>query len=135
MTTMADTRTWTVTITAPVRWLNSNDRIDRRRQAPDIKQWRQAAAAYCRAAKVPRLGKVAVTAEVRFPTDRPRGDAPNVYPSIKAAIDGALVDAGVVADDNDSYVASLLIKPGEPIPAKPFQPAGVLVLTITEVLS
>lgn len=130
---MTDTRTWTVTITAPVGWLNSNDRKDRRAQAPDVKQWRQAAATYCRAAKVPRLAKVEVTAEVRFPTDRPRGDAPNVYPSIKAAIDGALVDAGVVADDNDSYVAALTIRPGERIPAKPFQPAGVLVLTIKEI--
>lgn len=127
-------RQWTLRIKAPVPWLNVNQRKDRRAQAGDVKQWRTAGQTFCKSARVPRgLGRVNVTAVVRFPDDRVRRDAPNVYPAIKAAVDGALVDAGVVADDNDSYVTALHILPGDPIPARPYGPAGELVLTIREV--
>lgn len=126
-------REWTLRIKAPVPWLNVNQRRDRRAQAGDVKEWRKAGRQFCQHAKVPRLSRAAVTAVVRFPDDRVRRDAPNVYPSIKAAVDGALVDAGVVADDNDSYVTALHILPGDPIPVRPYGPAGELVLTIREV--
>lgn len=126
-------REWTVRIKAPVPWLNVNQRRDRRAQAGDVKQWRRAGFTFSRAAMVPRIELADVTAVVRFPDDHVRRDAPNVYPSIKAAVDGALVDAGVVADDSDSYVTALHIVPGEPIPARPYAPAGELILTIREV--
>lgn len=126
-------REWTVRIKAPVPWLNVNQRKDRRAQAGDVRQWRRAGWTFSRAAMVPRIDLAEVTAIVRFPDDHVRRDAPNVYPSIKAAVDGALVDAGVVADDNDSYVTALHILPGEPIPARPYSPAGELVLVIREV--
>lgn len=112
-------REWTVRIKAPVPWLNVNQRRDRRAQAGDVKQWRRAGFTFSRAAMVPRIELADVIATVRFPDDHVRRDAPNVYPSIKAAVDGALVDAGVVADDSDSYVTALHIVPGEPIPARP----------------
>jgi crossover junction endodeoxyribonuclease RusA len=127
-------RQWTLRIKAPVPWLNVNQRRDRRAQAGDVKEWRKAGRTFCQQARVPRLAQAELTAVVRFPDDRVRRDAPNVYPSIKAAVDG-VVDAGVVADDNDSYITALHILPGDPIPARPYGPAGELLLTIREVVA
>jgi len=124
-------RTWTVTIPAPTRWLNSNDRRSARRNAPDIKEWRDAARQYARAARLPKLGACRITATVSMAVKRMR-DTPNYYPTIKAAIDG-LKDAEVFDDDNDGHVYSLTIEPGPPYVRKPYGPTGVLVLQIREV--
>lgn len=128
-------RSWTLRITAPAGWLSKNQRKHRVVQATDVKAWREAGWAHCKAARVPPLNEVEVTAVVRFRDDHKRRDAPNVMLAILSALDGVLLDAGVVADDNDSYVRALHILPGEPIPARPYGPAGELVLTITEVAS
>ena len=130
-------RSWTVVILAPDRWLNSNQRRDRRRDAPTVKTWRDAANVYARAQKLPRLGRVAITATLHFP-DRRRRDCPNYYPTIKAAIDG-LVDADVLDDDADGYVTELTIRPGERVGVGVLTDStvahrhGALVLTIREV--
>lgn len=124
-------RTFTVTIPAPTRWMNSNDRRSAKVNAPDIKLWRDAARQYARAARLPKLGACRITARVSLPANRVR-DSPNYYPTIKAAIDG-LKDGEVFDDDNDGHVYSLTIEPGPPFVRKPYGPTGVLVLLIREV--
>ncbi len=124
------TREWTLTIPAPADWMNSNKRY-KRRPNDVIKAWKDAATVYARQAKVPKLGAVHINATLHF-TDRIRRDAPNYYPTIKAAIDG-VVAAGILADDSDQHVLSLTIQPGLPIARKPFGPKGQLVLTLREV--
>jgi crossover junction endodeoxyribonuclease RusA len=124
-------RSWTVTIPAPAPWLNANQRVDRRRQAGTVRAWRDAAHLLAKAARVPKLYRVALTAELRF-GDKRRRDTPNYYPTIKAAIDG-LVDAGVLDDDEDSLVVELTIRPGPQLDRKPYGPAGQLLLTVREV--
>jgi hypothetical protein len=123
---------WTLRIPAPTGWLSKNQRRHRLVQAEDVKLWRQAGQAWALKGRVPRMGRVHITAVVRFPADRRRRDAPNVYLSVAAVVDG-LQDAGVLADDNDSYVTGLHIVPGEPVPVRPYGPCGELVLTIEEV--
>lgn len=123
-------RSWTITIPAPAKWLNSNDRTHRRYDNPAVQLWKNAAAVLARKAKLPKLGAIHVEATLHF-CDRRLRDAPNYYPTIKAAIDG-LVVAEVLDDDNNQHVYSLLIKPGDPIPRPKYGPVGQLVLTIRE---
>lgn len=80
-----------------------------------------------RAAKIPHLDRATIVAEFRPPTGRRRvvREAHNLGPSVKAAIDG-IVQAGVLTDDSDRYVADVSFQPGEP------HPLGQLALTITE---
>jgi crossover junction endodeoxyribonuclease RusA len=46
---------------------------------------------------------VDVLVTVSWP-DRRRRDAPNLWPTVKALIDGGLTDSGVLSDDNDQVV-------------------------------
>lgn len=124
-------RSWTITIPAPAKWLNSNDRGHRRYENPIVQAWKDAACIYARKARMPKLGAIHVEATLHF-CDRRLRDAPNYYPTIKAAIDG-LVVADVLDDDNNLHVHSLLIRPGDPIAKPKFGPAGQMVLTIREV--
>lgn len=54
---------------------------------------------------IPKLNRVKIRAVYKAPDNR-RRDVSNLFPSVKAAVDG-LVDAGVLKDDNDRYVKSL----------------------------
>ena len=124
-------RSWTITIPVPVAWLNANDRADRRRFAPIVKQWRDAAHVHARAGKLPALGKAHITATLRF-RDRRRRDPHNYYPTIKACIDG-LVDYGLLPDDSSDYLVGPDIRLGEVLPTqKQYVPSGAVVLTIRE---
>lgn len=127
------TGTWTLTIPAPGPWLNVNRRQHGRSAASTVRLWRDAANVHARKEHVPSIRRAHITATLRF-GDRRRRDCPNYYPTIKAAIDG-LVDALVLRDDADKYVTGLDIRAGEVWPAKPYGPAGALVLTIREVTS
>ena len=60
------------------------------------------------------------------PPDRRRRDPANLYPSFKAAIDGALVDAGVLPDDDAKHLVGPDMRLGDPYPG------GRLVLIIHE---
>lgn len=53
----------------------------------------------------PRIEKAKIRA-VYYAPDNRRRDVSNLFPSVKAAVDG-IVDAGVLADDSDRYVVSL----------------------------
>lgn len=124
-------RTWTVTIPAPAMFLNANQRIDRRKLAPIVREWRQAAALYARQAKLPRLGKARIIAELRF-TDKAHRDAHNYFLTVKPCIDG-LVDYGLLGDDEDSFLTFVGIQAGELMPKKAYGPSGAVHLIISEV--
>jgi hypothetical protein len=99
---MADTRVWTLTIPAPATWLNANQRTDLRRQTPDRRAWRDAGQIYARQAKLPRLHRAHIVAELCFADARHR-DVHNLYPTIKAVVDG-LIDYGLLPDDSHHYL-------------------------------
>jgi Holliday junction resolvase RusA-like endonuclease len=94
-----------LTLTLPRRLiLSSNGRL----------HWRAAAAITADLRKLARLaavteglapmaGRVDVLVTVSWP-DRRRRDAPNLWPTVKALIDGGLTDSGVLSDDNDQVV-------------------------------
>ena len=88
-------------------------------------EWKTAAWALARQAKIPPLGRISVVAEYQ-PPDRRRRDGDNFMPTVKACIDG-IVDAGVIDDDaSPRYVASIACRIGEPVMH------GQLVLHVTE---
>ena len=99
-------------IPAPTEWLRSNDRRHRMAEADITKKWRTTTAWLARQARLPHIDvPVRITAVIHR-ADRRRADAPNSWPSVKAAIDG-LVDAGVLTDDDDKHVLSTTFEPGE----------------------
>lgn len=124
-------QSWTLDMPCPAPWLNANSRTDRRRQTPARRAWRDAAHVYARQAKLPKLGRAHIIAELRF-TDRRRRDVGNYYPTIKACVDG-LVDYGLLDDDSDNYLVGPDLRVGEPVPRGFLFPVGRLVLTIREV--
>jgi hypothetical protein len=76
-----------------------------------------------RAARIPRADRVRV--ELRYtPRTRRTRDADNLVALLKPLVDG-LVDAGVVADDDDEHVERLM-----PVIAAPNRNAVPLVLVV-----
>lgn len=84
-------------------WINANQRLHWAPKAKRTKAWRQAAVIVARSAGLPKhLGRVHVTAEVWKSSNR-RYDPHNLYPTVKAIIDG-LVDYGLIVDDSAGYL-------------------------------
>lgn len=127
----AGNRSWTVHIPAPAGWLNANSRTDRRRQTSDRRAWRDAGCIYARKARLPKLAKAHIVAELRFADKRVRRDPHNYYPTLKALIDG-LIDYGLLPDDSHQYLIGPDLRLGEPLPARRFGSGGEVVLTIQE---
>lgn len=125
-------RVWQVTIPAPAKWLNANDRYKRRPDAI-IKAWREAGLVYARQAKVPPLAKAHIIAVLRF-SDRIRRDEHNFYPTVKAIVDG-FVDCGVLPDDSHEYLTGPDLRRGEPVAKRPGGVSGEIALTVWEVAS
>lgn len=108
-------------------WLNSNDNAGGRlfyRRSKVVAAWREAAAWKARQARIPRLPRAYVIAELCF-NDRRRRDPANFYPTVKAAIDG-LVDAGVLPDDSGDYLVGPDMRLGPRVDAG----RGLLVLNV-----
>jgi len=118
-------RTWRIELPAGMPLLNANHRTHWRRKAERTRAIRQAAMLHARSALVPQLERAHVTG-IYEPPDRRRRDPANLYPSFKAAIDGALVDAGVLPDDDSTHLDGPDMRLG------PVHPGGRLVLVITE---
>jgi hypothetical protein len=97
-------------------------------QTPHRRAWRDAGNVHAQQARLPRLPSAHIVAELRF-TDRRRRDPHNFMPTIKAVVDG-LVDYGLLPDDSAAYLVGPDVRLGEPIKARPFGPAGALILTI-----
>lgn len=97
-------------------WLLNDERAGGKRgvggyrgRAARTREWRGEFANLAALHKIPALETLEV--EV-FPIcrDRRRGDVGNVFPAVKAAVDG-LVDAGVVPNDTDDYLQALTFRP------------------------
>lgn len=116
-------------------WITANDRAGgnlyhaRRRL---IQAWRMSGEHHARDARLPRLERAHIVAELCF-TDKRRRDPANWYPTVKAAVDG-LVDAGVLRDDSTEYLVGPDMRLGPPVPRSNGrkQGGGVLVLHIFE---
>lgn len=91
----------TIDIPAPCDFINSNHRQHRMAQAKLTKTWRQASAAAAHGLP-PFTGQVHITAHI-FKPRAGRWDPNNLWPTVKAAVDG-LVDAGLLIDDDHRHV-------------------------------
>lgn len=90
-----------IDIPAPAEWINSNHRLHRMAQAELTKQWRQAARSAAKG--LPQLQTpVHITAHI-WKTRSGRYDPCNLYPTVKACVDG-IVDAGLIHDDDHTRV-------------------------------
>lgn len=83
-------------------FLNANERAHWARRRDVTEHYRTATCEAAKTANVPPMLTAHITALVSFGDNR-RRDVANVYPTIKACVDG-LVDAGVLVDDSDKYV-------------------------------
>lgn len=82
-------------------FINSNSRMHRHQEAKMTKAWRETAA--LRAAGIPQFeGQVHIIAHIYKPRGG-RWDPNNLWPTIKAAVDGC-VDAGLLTDDDHRHV-------------------------------
>lgn len=94
---------WTIELPPGMELLNSNQRLHPIVKARLTKVLRRAGHRASLAIGLPRLERVYVVGELR-PTDRRRRDPGNWYPSAKAAVDGAMTDAGVLVDDDAEHL-------------------------------
>lgn len=99
----------TVVVTGPAAYLSANGREHWRARADLTRQWRLAGWAHTRKAMtdqhVTTLPRARLQVLVHWP-DRRRRDATNAQPTIKAATDGACVDAHALPDDDDDHLVS-----------------------------
>ena len=106
-------------IPSPADWINANDRRNVYAEAALVKAWRQASAWQAKLARLPRIAEYPVTIEaIVHKARRGHWDAANLYPTIKACIDGLQVHpkhggADVLADDDNTHVKALTITAGE----------------------
>lgn len=94
-----------VELPAGLPLLNANGREHWSKRANAVATIRDIARGQARG--IPRLRKVKIKATYHAPDNRKR-DSSNLFPAIKAAVDG-VVDAGVLQDDSDKFVVSLEI--------------------------
>lgn len=119
---------WLLRFPAPAAFLSANKRY-KRRPDKEIRAWREAAAVYAQAEKLPRgLDRISVYATLHF-TNNLRRDAHNYMLVVKCCIDG-LVDYGLVPDDRREHLLWTAITEGEKVQAKPLGPAGEIELRI-----
>lgn len=105
----------TITVPAPCGWINSNQRLHRMQTAKLTKQWREAGKAASEGLP-PFTCPVHVTAYIWKPR-RGRYDVLNLWPSLKAVIDG-IVDAELLADDDHSHITGPDMRHGGIGPAR-----------------
>lgn len=111
---------------AGMELLNSNDRDShwgRRKKVTEA--LREAAGWKARQLRIPPLQRAHILAEYQ-PPDRRRRDPANLYPSVKACVDGICLDAKVLADDDAEHLDGPDMRLGDVFPL------GRLVLVLTE---
>ena len=106
--------TWTLRITELGRppTLNAERSAHWGQHRASTREWREAGMVHALAERVPTLGRVRVTYWPTYPDRRGIPDLGGVFPAVKAVVDG-LVDAGVLADDDEGHVAELVARPAE----------------------
>ena len=95
------TRIAMIDVPAPCQFINSNQRLHRMAQAKLTKTWRNATALAAHGTQ-PFAGQVRIIAHIYKPRNG-RYDPNNLWPTIKACVDG-IVDAGVLVDDDHKHV-------------------------------
>jgi predicted nucleic acid-binding Zn ribbon protein len=110
------------TVNAPAGWLNSNQRLHRMAAAKLTAAWR-AAGKVAGVDVAPFAGPAHVVAHIWKPRAG-RYDPNNLWPTVKACVDG-LVEAGVFVDDDHVHVVGPDMRHGGRGPA-------ALVFTVTE---
>ena len=88
---------------------NTQRHLSRYQYRDKTRQWRNAAAKLWAAAnpKDLRLSGCTITATPTYMNKQNLPDTANTYPSVKAAIDGA-IDAGILKDDDAKYVQTIV---------------------------
>lgn len=110
--------TYYVVVEVPAaEWLTSNGRYHWASRARRTRKLRTRAALAARAARVPPMVRARITVYVHGRT-RVRTDPANVYPAIKACVDG-LVDVGVLPDDDAAHLDGPDMRLGDPDPHLP----------------
>jgi crossover junction endodeoxyribonuclease RusA len=118
-------RTWTLEFPPGMKMLSLNDRSHWRVRYARGEVIRKAAWALAKAARIPPLERIVVTAEYQ-PPDRRKRDEDNLTLAVKSAIDG-IKAAKVVPDDSSDHVRYDGCRIGERYPK------GRLLITIAEV--
>lgn len=119
-------KTYSIAFPPATELISANGREHWTQRAKVTKHLRELAEQEANLKRIPELNKVKIRA-VYYPPDNRRRDMSNLFPSVKAAIDG-IVDAGVLLDDNDKFVLSLELTRGKGIVK-----GGQLVIEISEV--
>lgn len=84
--------------------LSANQRMHWSVRGRVTREVRSTAAWIARHTKLPAADRLTITLHYR-PSTKRRRDAHNLYPLVKALVDG-LVDAGIVPDDNTEHVST-----------------------------
>lgn len=99
-------------IPAPCQAISANQRIHWAKRARWTKAWRARAYVAAIQAGRPKLDRAHVTVTIHF-TDKRRRDVANLYPTVKAVVDGIVGDASVLPDDSDAYLVGPDMRPGD----------------------
>lgn len=107
-------RSWSIIFPSGMKLLTANEM---RKQGhwtkfySVIRTWRSTACLLAKEAHIPQQQFVKIRA-VYYAPDNRRRDTSNIFPTVKAVIDG-IVDAGVLPDDSDKYVKSVEMARGD----------------------
>lgn len=96
----------------PGELINANERLHWAVRARRTRDLKRDALVVALAARVPRMDRIRIVGVVH-PPNRRRRDPHNLYPTLKAYIDG-IVKAGVIVDDDSSHLAGVEMVLGEP---------------------
>jgi crossover junction endodeoxyribonuclease RusA len=110
-----------------MRLVTANERGDLRARATLIRDIRVTAHLNAHQQEIPAMTKALVRGIFHYPDNRAR-DPANWSPSLKAMIDGGLVDTGIIPDDNDRHLIHWGYSRG-----RPDVPGGQLVLVVKAV--
>lgn len=108
-------------------WLSSNDRLHWRVKASRTKWLRRRGYFEARRNGLLPMRRVFLTAHVQYATSG-RADPANVYPTVKALVDG-LVDFGVLTDDDSKHLPEMTFKRA---PGRCLRGWHVITLTLVE---
>ncbi|PHP52576.1 hypothetical protein [Actinomyces ruminis] len=89
--------------------LTGNNRDSRREKNRKTRAIRTVAEATARYRRAPHLNRARVVIDVDYP-DRLRRDIHNLHWTVKPLVDG-LIRAGLLPDDDDRHLASLILQP------------------------
>lgn len=92
--------------------LNSERTWHHYKRAKFVKEWREAFCALARLEGVPAVNAIEVIATPYLSGRGRTQDVGACFPAVKAAVDG-LVDAGVIPEDNPTYVKMLAFRAPE----------------------